>query len=89
LFYKKGLSIIIPSDTLTKSAFEVLDNGPWRHVFIWPEWKIIRTLSGKWPLRGEDLWHLATAKSLQGEFSELFLLSFDKHLKKAAKGEAL
>ena len=76
-------------ETLATSAFEVLANGPWRRVHIWPEWKIVRILSAKWPLRGADLWHLATAKTLRRELSELKLLTFDKQLKKAAKGETL
>ena len=75
--------------TLTRAAFEVLDNGPWRRVSTWPEWKIIRSLSAKFPLRGADLWHLATAKSMHGEFPELCLLSFDKRLIKAAESEGL
>ncbi len=77
------------TDTLAKSAFEVLDNGPWRLVYAWPERNIIRSLSSKWPLRGADLWHLATAKTLHLEFPELLLLSFDNRLNQAARGEAL
>ena len=50
---------------------------------------MIRSLSNKWPLRGADLWHLAAAKNLHREFPELFLLSFDNQLKRAAAGEAL
>lgn len=77
------------SDTLSQAALEVLDNGPWRRLSTWPEWKIIRALSSKWPLRGADLWHLATAKSLYREFPELLLLSFNNRLKKAAEREGL
>ena len=77
------------TDTLAKSAFEVLDNGPWRLFYAWPEWNIIRSLSSRWPLRGADLWHLATAKTLNHEFPELLLLSFDNRLNQAARGEAL
>jgi predicted nucleic acid-binding protein len=77
------------SETLAKSAFEVLDDGPWRRISSWPEWAIIRSLSAKYPLRGADLWHLATAKSMSAEFPELYLLSFDKRLNKAAKSERL
>jgi len=77
------------SKTLSQAAFEVLDNGPWRRISTWPNWSIIRTLSGKFPLRGADLWHLATAKSMHGEFPELYMLSFDKRLKKAAESEGL
>ena len=79
----------ILADTLSQAAFEVLDNGPWRRISSLPDWKLIRFLSAKWPLRGADLWHLAAAKSLHKEFPELILLSFDNRLKKAAEGEAL
>jgi predicted nucleic acid-binding protein len=79
----------ILTETLSQAAFEVLEDGPWRRISSLPDWKIIRSLSAKWPLRGADLWHLATAKSLLHEFPELFLLSFDKKLKKAAGGESL
>jgi predicted nucleic acid-binding protein len=79
----------IVTDTLSQAAFEVLDNGPWRRISSLPDWKMIRSLSAKWPLRGADLWHLAAAKSLLREFPELFLLSFDNRLKSAAEGEAL
>jgi len=50
---------------------------------------MVEKLSKKWPLRGADLWHLAAAKALQREFSELYVLTFDKRLGKAAKGEGL
>ena len=76
------------AETFVHAAFEVLDNGPWRRIYIRPDWKTVRSLSARWPLRGADLWHLATAKSIYSEFPELTLLTFDKRLKKAAKGEA-
>jgi predicted nucleic acid-binding protein len=77
------------SESLYRAAFEVLDNGPWRRISTWPEWEIMRSLSAKHPLRGADLWHLATAKSMHTEFPELYLLSFDKRLVKAAQSESL
>jgi len=77
------------SDILIKSGLEVLDQGPWRRIRISPEWEITRDLFQKWPLRGADLWHLAASKSLQKEFPELMVLTFDSRLKMAAKGEAL
>ena len=77
------------AETLSQAAFEVLDNGPWRRISTWPQWNIIRSLSAKCPLRGADLWHLATAKSMHGEFPEMCLLSFDKRLIKAAESEGL
>jgi predicted nucleic acid-binding protein len=76
-------------ETLVNAAFEALDQGPWRRIYTWPEWEIVRTLSDKWALRGADLWHLAAAATLRKEFPELRFLTFDQRLKKAAAGEAL
>ncbi len=79
----------ILADILVKASFESLEGAFWRRLNIWPDWKIVPHLSKKWPLRGADLWHLATAKSLQKELPELFLLTFDNRLQKAAQGEGL
>ena len=76
-------------ETLVNAAFEVLDQGPWRRIYTWPEWEIVRVLSANWPLRGADLWHLATAVTLRKEFPELTFLTFDNRLKNAAAGETL
>jgi len=77
------------ADILTQASFETLYEGPWRRLAAWPEWIIVQSLSAKWSLRGADLWHLSTAKSIQKEIPELFLLTFDARLQKAAKGEGL
>jgi predicted nucleic acid-binding protein len=77
------------NDIVSQAVFEVLDSGPWRRVFSYPEFKTLKSLSARWPLRGADLWHLATAKSLSHDFPELYLLSFDNRLKQAAEGELL
>ncbi len=74
---------------LVAAAREVLEEGPWRRLNVVPDWKIVRDLSSKWPLRGADLWHLAVAKSLKIDLPELTLLSFDSRLGAAAKGEGL
>ena len=79
----------ILGETLVNAAFEALDQGPWRRIYTWPEWEIVRALSAKWPLRGADLWHLAAAATLRKEFHELRFLTFDQRLKKAAAAEAL
>ena len=79
----------ILADILKKAAVEALERGPWRRLNTWPEWNIIQPLSAKWPLRGADLWHLATAKSLQGQLPELLFLSFDTRLNAAAMGEGM
>ncbi|MCP4669257.1 MAG: type II toxin-antitoxin system VapC family toxin [Deltaproteobacteria bacterium] len=77
------------SDLLIQAAWDVLQDGPWRHLNALPERGMMHDLSSKWPLRGADLWHLATAKGLQGQLPELSLLTFDHRLLKAAEGEGL
>ena len=77
----------ILSDALESTTFEMLEKGPWRHLNAGPEWEITKSLSKKWSLRGADLWHLATAKTLQKEIPELIFVTFDKRLQKAAQGE--
>ena len=79
----------ILAETLVNAAFEVLDQGPWRRIYTWPEWEIVRALSARWTLRGADLWHIAAATTLRKKFPELSFLTFNQRLKKAARGEAL
>ena len=74
---------------LIAAAREALEEGPWRRLNTVPDWKLVQSLSIKWPLRGADLWHLAAAKSLQSELPELSFLSFDTRLAAAARGEGL
>jgi len=77
------------SRTLVDAARGTLEAGPWRRINAAPSWNALRSLARKWPLRGADLWHLATAKELQADIPELALLSFDARLTAAAKGEGL
>ncbi len=70
-------------------VFEVLDGGPWRRIYTYPDLEIVKALSTKWSLRGADLWHLASAKSMREQFPELPLLSFDTRLNQAAAGDSL
>lgn len=77
------------TDVLVETVCEILVTGPWRQLKIGPGIVEIKTLAIKWPLRGADLWHLATAKTLQSELPELLLLTFDKKLHSAASGEDL
>lgn len=79
----------ILSDPLVKVSFDSLDQGPWRQLSVQPDWKITEKLSHQWKLRGADLWHLAAAKTLQGELPELVLFTFDKQLLQASTGENL
>jgi len=77
------------ANVLSKAAMDVLNNGPWYRLTAYPEWGLIESLAEKWSLRGADLWHLATAKSLQEQLPELVILTFDVHLKNAAGGEGM
>ncbi|MEE8479770.1 MAG: type II toxin-antitoxin system VapC family toxin [Desulfobacterales bacterium] len=77
----------ILSSHLVSVSFEMLEQGPWRRLTANPEWGITKNLSKKWSLRGADLWHLATAKSLQKEIPELIFVTFDARLQQAAQGE--
>ena len=77
------------ADVLISAALEALDQGPWRHLNIIPDWEEIKILSQKWSLRGADLWHLAVAKTLQNQIPDLELLTFDKRLSSAAKDGTL
>lgn len=77
------------SRTLVDSARATLQAGPWRRINVGPSWSALTSLARKWPLRGADLWHLATAKELQIDIAELGFLSFDQRLNAAATGEGL
>ena len=79
----------IIADVLVNAAFEALEHGPWRRLNLGPDWEDIKILSLRRSLRGADLWHLATAKTLHKQIPELILLTFDKRLKVAAEGEDL
>lgn len=79
----------ILADVLITAAYESLEEGPWRHLYLIPDWDKFKALSQKWPLRGADLWHLAVAKTLQKRIPELYLLTFDNRLMIAAMGEGL
>lgn len=76
-------------EVLIDVAFDTLKTGPWRRLNIWPEWTTLIALSEKWPLKGSNLWHLASAKTLQKQLPELTLFTFDEELKKAAQEEGL
>ena len=78
---------------IRKSLFlevtDMFEEGRWRGLNINPEKKDIKGIAKKWTLRGADLWHLASAKTLQKELPELSFLTFDQKLLEAAKGEGL
>jgi len=77
----------ILKEVLIDVAFETLKTGPWRHLNIWPEWNTLIPLSSKWSLNGANLWHLASAKTLQKQLPELTLFTFDGELRTAAEAE--
>ncbi len=77
------------SDLIIESLFEMLESGPWSRLNIVPDSFAMRELACRWPLRGSGLWHLATAKTLQREFPELMILTYDRELARASKGESL
>lgn len=76
-------------DALAGAAMNALHGAPWSRVTAWPDWKIVRPIASKWFLRGADLWHLGTAKTLQEQLQEIILLTFDARLLSAARGEGL
>ncbi len=76
-------------DLMTDSLFDMLEYGPWSRLNIVPDTMSLRELARRWPLRGGSLWHLATAKTLQKEFPELMILTFDRELAHASRGERL
>jgi len=77
------------ADVLLKVAYETLEEGPWRRIYVLPDYDKFKDLAAAWPLRGADLWHLAAAKTLQKELPELRVLTFDERLRAAAEGEGL
>jgi predicted nucleic acid-binding protein len=77
------------SEVLVESLFDMLEKGFWSRLNVVPDSKALKELACKWPLEGSGLWHLATAKTLQREFPELMLLTVDKKLARASKGERI
>lgn len=77
------------TDILLDAAKEALLMGPWRRLNLLPAWSDIERLAERWPLRGADLWHLATAASLAEELGDVALFAFDTRLAVAAEGEGL
>jgi predicted nucleic acid-binding protein len=76
-------------DLVVESLFEILESGPWSRLNIGPDSMAMREIACRWPLRGSRLWHLATAKTLQREFPELMILTYDRELARASEGESL
>ena len=67
-----------------KAARRLLRHGPWRRLMLQPDWVVIDTLAARLPLRGADLWHLASVSTLTRQLPEVRLFSFDERLAEAA-----
>ncbi len=76
-------------ESVIESLFELLETGPWSKLNLVPDGAALREVARRWPLKGAGLWHLATAKTLQREFPELMILTLDRELARASKGESL
>lgn len=74
---------------LAATSRELLRDGPWRRLLLQPDRSDIDDLASRWPLRGADLWHLATTVTLTRELPEVRVLSFDARLHAAADGIGL
>ena len=77
------------SDVLLDAALDTISAGPLRQLNIQPERRWIVSLSVKYALCGADLWHLAAAKTLGEQISEMILLTLDNRMREAARREGL
>lgn len=77
------------AEVLVKAALETLGSGSWRRLNPGPTWVLMAELSKRWSLRGADLWHLSTAKSVSEHLPEVKFLTFDPRLRDAARGEGI
>ncbi len=68
---------------------EMMEKGPWSRLNIVPDSSALRELALKWPLKGPGLWHLAAAKTLHREFPELMILTIDREMAQASRGEKI
>jgi len=69
--------------------YEMLERGPWSRLNIVPDSSSLRELALRWPLKGAGLWHLAAAKTLHREFPELMILTIDREMAQASRGERI
>lgn len=72
-----------------RRARQAMADGPWRMTWCHPDTGLLARLASRHPLRGADLWHLATALRLAGWLPGLVLLAFDDRLRSAALAEGL
>lgn len=69
---------------LADTSRELLRDGPWRRLHLQPDWATLDELAAQWPLRGADLWHLATAVTVSRELPEVRVITFDGRLSAAS-----
>ncbi len=74
---------------LYDSVLDAYFQKPFRRINTQPDWKIISELSSHHVLKGADLWHLATVKTIQQELPEVKMITFDKQLSNAGEAENL
>lgn len=74
---------------MADTSRETLRSGPWSRLLLQPDSTIIDETAVRWPLRGSDLWQLATAITLTRELPELRVFTFDARLGAAAEGLGL
>ena len=74
---------------LADTSREMLRGGLWARLLLQPDSTSIDEIAIGWPLRGADLWHLATAITLTRELPEVRVLTFDARLGAAAEALGL
>lgn len=77
------------AEKVIREILDTFEFGHWQKLNLQPEWDEMKNIASRWSLRGADLWHLTCAAALRKEIPELTLLTFDKRLGAAAKGENL
>lgn len=75
-------------DHAISQAASALERIGWRHLRTGPSRAYVSTLARRWPLRGAELWHLATARTIADEI-RVSVLTFDRALEAAARGEGM
>lgn len=88
VLYRMGREYSLPDLELQKH-YQSLLMGPWRKLNLLPEWSLFEEMAHKYSLRGADLWHLTMVKTLQKDFPEIKMISFDRKLSDAALAEGL
>lgn len=89
LAYVEATAVIvrkpIPRDAMA-DAYRSL-RSLWRSTSAAPRREAVAELAERYPLRGADLWHLATAIALREEAPTLRMVTYDNALAAAASAE--